>query len=124
MIGHQIEYANELCMVSIDLMILFSLMKTTSILDGQNRQMLFMVLFGGACCIVQFLVYNLMGEEGEQIAHYLEFCVDMLSAGTLFWFCMDNKLLADDWIRTTMLEGICPNEALCCALTGRPRKEE
>eukprot|EP00668_Euglena_longa_P010788 GGOE01013086.1.p1 GENE.GGOE01013086.1~~GGOE01013086.1.p1 ORF type:complete len:321 (-),score=118.25 GGOE01013086.1:1151-2113(-) len=118
MIAHQIEYSNEMSMVFVDLVILFSLVKVSGLANGQSRQMLLMVVFAFACCITQFLVYNLLGEEGEQIAHYLEFCVDMLSAGTLFWFCMDNKLLADQWMRSIMLQGICPSDCVCCALTG------
>ena len=49
----------------------------------------------------QLGVYNGMGVDadgernGEQLAHYLEFAFEMISATITFWFCMDNKIRVD-----------------------------
>ena len=34
-------------------------------------------------------------KKGEVAAHYMEFAFEILSSLVTFWFCMDNKLLAD-----------------------------
>lgn len=52
--------------------------------------------------MVQLGVYNLMGYDearddmvGEVPAHFLEFSFEIISSLIAFWFCMDNKAVAD-----------------------------
>ena len=52
--------------------------------------------------MIQMGVYNLMGYDeqrddmvGEVPAHFLEFSFEIISSLIAFWFCMDNKLVAD-----------------------------
>jgi len=52
--------------------------------------------------VVQLGVYNLMGYNqetgdmvGEPLGHFLEFAFEIISSLIAFWFCMDNKYIAD-----------------------------
>merc|ERR1712054_550212 len=64
-----------------------------------------MVAISAIIAIVQISIYNGMGETedgdkvGEKPAHYCEFSFEIISALITFWFCMDNKLVADEKIR-------------------------
>ena len=52
--------------------------------------------------VVQLGVYNLMGYNqetgdmvGEPLGHFFEFAFEIISSLIAFWFCMDNKYIAD-----------------------------
>ena len=102
---HEIEYANELVITFIDLVMLHSLVRGArgdrGRVNNQSPRTQFAALAVGAIvAIVQLCVYNGMGWEdgdpnGETLAHYFEFTFEALSAGVTFWFCMDNKFVAD-----------------------------
>eukprot|EP00419_Tripos_fusus_P004043 CAMPEP_0172670626 /NCGR_PEP_ID=MMETSP1074-20121228/10415_1 /TAXON_ID=2916 /ORGANISM="Ceratium fusus, Strain PA161109" /LENGTH=244 /DNA_ID=CAMNT_0013487561 /DNA_START=68 /DNA_END=802 /DNA_ORIENTATION=+ len=104
--AHEIEYANELTMATIDLTLLGSLFRRRSqcvedgirVPDGTVGS----VVIAAAIALLQLIVYNSL-EDGEQLAHYLEFTFEFLSAGITFLFTMDNKFLADAKLRELQL---------------------
>jgi len=62
----------------------------------------FMTSFiAGSVAVFQLGVYNLMGRKpdgdmvGEVPAHYCEFAFEIISSLIAFWFCMDNKVVAE-----------------------------
>ena len=58
--------------------------------------------------IAQIVVYNIFGQTekgdmaGEKAAHYFEFSFEIMSALITFWFCVDNKFVADREISEIM----------------------
>ena len=70
--------------------------------------------------IVQLGVYNLMGYDeergdmiGETLGHFLEFSFEIISSLIAFWFCMDNKFVADKEIGT-ILYGVHKDDCQIC----------
>ena len=79
--------------------------------------------------LVQLGVYNLMGYDaetqdmvGEVPGHFLEFSFEIISSLIAFWFCMDNKFVADKEIGLILYGShqedcqICENQATEFAL--------
>ena len=67
-----------------------------------NRQAWATTTIALLVAVVQLGVYNLMGYDetrddmvGEVPAHFLEFSFEIISSLIAFWFCMDNKAVAD-----------------------------
>ena len=95
-ISHEVEYSNEITMSFIDLVLLTSLLRHRqaglSFFGGASTIM--MAAISALIAMLQIFIYNLM-ENGEKLAHYCEFIFEILSALILFWFCIDNKIIAD-----------------------------
>jgi len=111
--AHEMEYSNELTMALFDLIILVSLIRSKSgariTSQGSNATNAVIICIAILVAIVQLAVYNGMGVDpdgerpGEQAAHYCEFGFEILSASVTFWFCMDNKICADEQVLLIML---------------------
>uniref|UniRef100_A0A0G4HQR4 Uncharacterized protein n=1 Tax=Chromera velia CCMP2878 TaxID=1169474 RepID=A0A0G4HQR4_9ALVE len=101
--SHEIEYANEITMAFVDLILLYSLIRTDSSMLPDMRTQLVLGLVALAVAVIQLSVYNLIdgpgGDIGETAAHFLEFVFEILSAAIVFWFTMDNKILCDQHIK-------------------------
>lgn len=70
--------------------------------------------------MVQLGVYNLMGHDeetgdmiGEVPGHFLEFAFEVVSSLIAFWFCMDNKAIADKEIGM-ILYGVHQDDCQIC----------
>lgn len=101
-LAHEIEYCNEITMSFVDLVLLASLVKQQSGKSfGDNCSSFLFPLIATAISIFQILIYNCMGRKpdggmvGEKLAHYCEFSFEIMSAAIVFWFCVDNKVVAD-----------------------------
>lgn len=99
--SHEIEYLNELTMTFVDMVLLWSLLR----LDAQSVLGQFILTcMAGFVALFQLGVYNLMGRradgdmQGEVPAHYFEFGFEIISSMIAFWFCMDNKRVAEQEI--------------------------
>ena len=123
-VSHEMEYSNEITMTFVDMVLLTSLIRSaqkrgdfgagkgvaTNLLSTGG-----MVAVSAVIAIAQISIYNGMGEDedggkkGEKAAHYCEFSFEIISALISFWFCMDNKLIADETIRA-----IVDNHDHCC----------
>ena len=107
-VAHEIEYSNEITMSFVDLVLLGSLLRETSfeVADGKNSFIIAAV--ATSIAVIQMLIYNCLGEtadggkSGESLAHYCEFVFEILSALIVFWFCVDNKFIADKEIDAIM----------------------
>lgn len=99
-ISHEIEYTNEVCTSFIDLVLLRTLISNKRA-DRQQPAIIgdltswAFVLSAFIFAVVQTLVYNLC-DNGEQLAHFMEFSFGIAAGGISFWFCIDNKRKADD----------------------------
>ena len=120
------EYSNEITMTFVDMVLLTSLIRSARA-RGEfgtgklSRDLLStggMVAVSALIAITQISIYNGMGETkdgdkiGEKAAHYCEFSFEIISALITFWFCMDNKLVADETVRT-----IVDDHNNCCNVT-------
>jgi len=102
-LAHEIEYVNELTMSFVDLALLMSLVKQTdrTATPGEGISGMFMATLAVLVAVVQITIYNGMGVTadggrlGEKPAHYCEFTFEIISALITFWFCLDNKFVAD-----------------------------
>ena len=120
-LAHEIEYANELSMSFVDLVLLWSLTR-----QGKDNTKLkfklaetgsgiFLVAGAIAIAILQLFIYNGMGHTatgglaGEHLAHYCEFSFEIISALIAFWFCVDNKFVADKEIFEIMKYNMANN---------------
>ena len=113
-VSHEIEYANELTMVLIDLVILFSLVNESEPQSPTGGISSGMIVVSAMVCILQLGLYNLLPmPAAEQISHYFEFVFELFSAGTFFWFCIDNKVLADMRISNILIHGVCFSNHYC-----------
>eukprot|EP00941_MAST-03F_sp_MAST-3F-sp1_P006547 g6547.t1 len=110
--SHELEYTNELTIAFFDGVILFNLLRGRS--AKPTKQRLAMCIVTGSAffvSIVQLSVYNFSGwtkdgqSLGERNAHYLEFFFGFVSAIITFWFCIDNKLVAEKQLRDIMYKG-------------------
>uniref|UniRef100_A0A7S1XWR6 Uncharacterized protein n=1 Tax=Phaeomonas parva TaxID=124430 RepID=A0A7S1XWR6_9STRA len=97
--AHQVEYSNEITMSFVDLVLLFSILKSKDALGAKDfflDSSTIMVGLASIIAIVQLSIYNFIkGEDGEQIAHFFEFIFEMISAGITFWFAVDSKIMCD-----------------------------
>ena len=100
-LSHEIEYLNELTMTFVDMVLLWSLLKK----DGRSFKGQFVITCAaGSVALLQLGVYNLLGRRedgdmaGEVPAHYFEFFFEIISSFIAFWFCMDNKSVAENEI--------------------------
>lgn len=95
-ISHELEYANELTMAFFDLVLLSVLARRDNAGQQSSAGMCILAIL---IAVVQLAIYNMLdgprGGAGEQIAHYFEFCFEILSATVTFMFCMDNKFNCD-----------------------------
>ena len=120
-LSHEIEYINELTKTFVDLILLFNLLQLE---DESIKGHFFLTIGAGVVACVQLAVYNLLGKEedgdmiGEVPAHYFEFVFEMLSSFIGFWFCMDNKRVAEHEIGL-ILYGSHDN----CGICGESREE-
>ena len=96
--SHEIEYLNELTMTFVDLVLLWSLLRK----ENQSLKGQLLVTIGAASiAFIQLGVYNFMGRRddgdmaGESYAHYFEYSFEIISSMIAFWFCMDNKNVAE-----------------------------
>ncbi len=70
--------------------------------NGSSGQAWYTAAIALVVAMIQLGVYNLMGYDeqrddmvGEVPAHFLEFSFEIISSLIAFWFCMDNKFVAD-----------------------------
>ena len=116
-LSHEVEYLNELTMSFVDLVLLWSLCRfDEGIVKGSSSGLVFTIAAAVVAC-VQLGVYNLMGRNGPDMvgegpAHYFEFAFEILSSLIGFWFCMDNKFVADKEVGLILYDthqdcGIC-----------------
>ena len=115
--SHQMEYSNEITMTFVDLVLLTSLVRSSRGTENKLGTDILstggMIVVSAVIAIVQISIYNGMGETpdgdkiGERSAHYCEFAFEIISALITFWFCMDNKLVADETIRMIVDNGQC-----------------
>jgi len=125
-VSHEVEYANEVCTAFIDLVLLRTLVMYKRPLppssdakspglsyrpldDGgdldqpgpaasfSDNTSFFFMFAAFLFAVSQTIVYNFC-DNGEQLAHYMEFIFGICAGGISFWFCMDNKLRADNRI--------------------------
>lgn len=97
-LSHEIEYLNELTMTFVDMVLLWSLLKKD---DRSFKGQFVITCAAGSVALLQLGVYNLLGRRedgdmaGEVPAHYFEFSFEIISSFIAFWFCMDNKSVAE-----------------------------
>mmetsp|Transcript_8035 Transcript_8035/g.11642 ORF Transcript_8035/g.11642 Transcript_8035/m.11642 type:complete len:336 (+) Transcript_8035:90-1097(+) len=106
-IAHELEYINEFSLSLVSLILFTSLTNPKIIMADNNQQegeshnykknsiVVWPVLSVGLSIViaaVTFLVYNF---GAEVYAHYFEFCFNTLSCLVTFWFCMDNRFVAE-----------------------------
>jgi len=107
--SHEIEYVDELLLATVDIIILFSLIRK---FRGGSRKQKFdlvtnaaIVIIALAVALAQFCIFNFSGWEdggfptgepiGEKRSHDLEFVFGCISSFITFWFAMDNAFEAD-----------------------------
>jgi hypothetical protein len=101
--SHEIEYVNEMTMAFVEIVMLKSLLRFETSAASLVGQWVVAGLALAVACL-QLGVYNLLGRsddgdmQGEVPAHYFEFAFEILSSLIAFWFCMDNKNVADEEI--------------------------
>ena len=95
----------------VDLVFLTSLMRQpNNELTGSsaNCTNIMISAIASTFAIAQIVVYNIFGQTekgemvGEKAAHYFEFSFEIMSALITFWFCVDNKFVADKEISEIM----------------------
>jgi hypothetical protein len=103
LVPHEIEYVNEMTMAFVEIVMLKSLLRFETSAASLVGQWVVAGLALAVACL-QLGVYNLLGRlddgdmRGEVPAHYFEFAFEILSSLIAFWFCMDNKNVADEEI--------------------------
>lgn len=105
-LSHEIEYANELTMALVDLLLLSTMLqKDHQASSASSGLVMGATLIAAAVAVVQLAIYNMTGQPwtGEVPAHYLEFSFETVSSAISFWFCIDNMLIADQLKREIML---------------------
>lgn len=91
-IAHELEYINEFSLSLVSFILLASLLKNDGSLVPGTATSLALVVVSLIVAVITFTVYNLGHEEA---AHYFEFCFNVSTCMVTFWFCMDNRFLAD-----------------------------
>lgn len=87
--AHEIEYINEFSLSLVSFVLLGSLLVFN---DGSSFGSIVLVSSSVVVAAVTFCVYNFGYEE---YAHYLEFLFNILNCLITFWFCMDNRFVAE-----------------------------
>lgn len=113
--AHELEYANELTMALVDMIILVPLLRDLRQASGDLRELrpasaigsVLTVSIAVCVAVVQLGLYNGLGwdghtSRGEKVSHYCEFSFGIISSCITFWFTMDNKLMADAQIKSIM----------------------
>ena len=104
-LSHEMEFLNSFTLSFITMILVISLLNPPSIdeetnwsLPPQNESESEMdkssIMMGCLACLVavtNFIVYN---EGQHQAAHYLEFTFNIIVSLITFWFCMDNRFVA------------------------------
>lgn len=90
-VSHELEYLNEFSMSLVSLILLVSLLKKDGSYSGDATS-LTLVILSIVVAMVTFTIYNLGPEE---VAHYFEFYFNIFSCLITFWFCMDNRFVAE-----------------------------
>jgi len=88
--SHELEYVVGMLQALMDIAMLYAIAKSVSIRTLGPVFFLFLA-------IVQIIIYNFCA-NGEQIAHFIEFIFEILTASITFSFCVDNKFYADNKI--------------------------
>jgi hypothetical protein len=115
--SHEIEYLDEVMLATVDIIILFSLIRKVRGGGTQKQKCdvasnAVIVIVALAVALAQFCIFNFMGWEyeegesfphgepkGEKSSHDLEFLFGCISSFITFWFTMDNALEADTKIK-------------------------
>ena len=87
--AHEIEYINEFSLSLVSFILLGSLLGTK---NGSSVGSLSVVSASVLVAALTFCVYNFGYEE---YAHYLEFTFNIMNCLITFWFCMDNRFVAE-----------------------------
>ena len=104
-LSHEMEFMNSFTLSFITMILVVSLLNPPTIdeetdwnLPPQNESESEMdkssIIMGALACFValtNFIVYN---EGRHQAAHYLEFTFNIIVSLITFWFCMDNRFVA------------------------------
>jgi hypothetical protein len=90
--AHELEFINEFTISFITLILLVSLLKQDEEGAGFDFSPVVLGLLGCGVAATTFTVYNLSMEE---YAHYLEFAFNIATSMVTFWFCMDNRFVAE-----------------------------
>lgn len=111
-LAHEMEYLNELTVSIFDVTILLSLLqgRVHQSQDSGVDQKLSRLSMGAATliAIAQLGIYNCSGwtrsgdSKGETLSHKLEFTFGIISSFITFWFTMDNRMSADQRLRSIM----------------------
>jgi hypothetical protein len=105
-VAHELEYINEFSLSLVSFILLASLLKKpnnttdTDTDTGNNNNMILtgtttsfaLVVMSLIVAVITFTVYNFGHEEA---AHYFEFGFNISTCLVTFWFCMDNRFLAE-----------------------------
>jgi len=105
--SHEIEYVNEVCVAFVDFLFLRGLLpnlrsSASATAEDEYASVWDQIsgIFVTVCfmlAIAQIWVYNSTYQEwGEQDAHWMEFSFGIVAGFVSFWFCMDNKFMADN----------------------------
>jgi len=111
-LAHEMEYLNELTVSIFDVTILLSLIQGRAHRSDdtgidQKLSMLSMCV-ATLIAVTQLGIYNFSGwtssgdSKGETLSHKLEFSFGLISSVITFWFTMDNRMSADQRLRSIM----------------------
>jgi hypothetical protein len=96
-VAHELEYINEFSLSLVSFILLASLLKKPN--DSSNNTSptgtttsFALVIMSLIVAVITFAVYNFGHEEA---AHYFEFGFNISTCLVTFWFCMDNRFLAE-----------------------------
>lgn len=97
---HNTEYAADFTMAMVDMILFYSMVRTNAPLQKQSYLTLGIIVLTGLSSIIALVVYNVLreGAFGEQVAHFMEFTLNIMNAGMIFWFVSDNRFLLENWI--------------------------
>jgi hypothetical protein len=101
---HNLEYLNDITMTFIDAILLGALCVT----DKNKTWTILLASVPGSLAVLQLVLYNGMGRTpdgdmvGEVPSHFCEFIFGFISGLIAFWFCIDNKLVADEEMGSIM----------------------
>lgn len=115
--AHELEYANQFLQSVLNTVMVSFLIRRVRSTDSSSSKAVTIVaglvqLLAMAFVVAEIVTYNFYGcsfgvaclsEDGEQIAHWLEFTFGILSGSLSFLFCMHNKSVADEIVAKRML---------------------